>query len=283
MDRGDERDASRGVALFAGGAAALKRLERALPDERTLPAATWREFQRMASNATCAVISSARLDAMWARQIAEFRARMPTRPVVLVTDKDADSLFWLKDVVVDQVVWTGDVDTGLAVAVARACSANALERIAAALECSEVPAPLRQALAHACRASKPPGVMQLAAATRSDRRTLARQWRSTVADGRLRLEHFLAWLLLIRTLERRASGLKWAAVADSVDAAASNLERTALRLMGRTLRQLERSGVAAVVEEFGRQVVSRLLSWRIGEHAGDDHLLVRGKNQNAAE
>jgi len=87
-------------------------------------------------------------------------------PIVLVTSSDRENARCLKDLTVEEVVWTDELEAQLLVAVKRAEGTGLLEATAGTVEqCDHLPPKLREALALVCR-SWPPmrSVAQLARA-----------------------------------------------------------------------------------------------------------------------
>jgi hypothetical protein len=250
----------RGIAAYAPDDAELHRLQRSLPSELIQPARTWREFKRAAAAASCVIVAVPRLDVDLAVRIVAFRADMPLKPVVLVTASERGSAYWLGRISVDELIWTDEIENRLQNAVRGVCERNVLSRIAGLFERSTLPDPLRRALAQACRAAVPTGVEQLAADAGTNRGTLARQWRFARPDPDITLERILGWLLLIHALKRRAAGTKWSAIARELGVATSTLERTAPRIAGCTLSEVEAEGLSALVERFMQRVVRPLVA-----------------------
>jgi tetratricopeptide (TPR) repeat protein len=223
----------------------------------------WRKFERVAASMNVAVVALPSLaDAGDRRALVELKSRAPLLPVVLVTRREADAPDSLTELHVDEVVWVGQVERDLRAASVRAASRTLLRWLAQSLaRADHLPSKLREALVYACRTTRPVrSVTVLAEAVERHRTTLGRMWRDAVGEELLRLEDFLAWLLLLRAVARRPRGMSWAAVADELDVHEQTLRETSRRLVGRRLDELaDASGQAWLVEQFARQVLDPLL------------------------
>lgn len=231
----------------------------------------WDDFERAAACANCsvAVIPWLASDAALKR-LTLFRALHPLHPVVLVTHGDIENARDLKAVMVDEVVWTREVDRELADAVGRTCVLSQTRRLAEGLRANRaIPAKLREALARACESERPiRTVHKLAASVGCDRRTLWTQWKKVMdgAGGHLRLQDFLHWLVLMRATGRKTASRSWAAVAEDVGVHPDTLGRLAQQLTGCPLRDLCAGGQGAVASQFEKNVLSCLPRSAMDKH-----------------
>jgi len=223
----------------------------------------WDEFELAAACASCSVAVIPWLSGDPAlKGLSLFRALHPLHPLVLVTHGDLENLRDLKAVVVDDVVWTREIDRELSDAVGRTCVLSQTRRLAEGLRTNRaIPAKLREALARACESERPiHTVHKLAASVGCDRRTLWTQWKKVMDDEGtdLRLQDFLHWLVLMRATGRKTASRSWAAVAGDVGVHPDTLGRLAQQLTGCPLRDLCAGGQGAVASQFEKTVLSCL-------------------------
>jgi DNA-binding NarL/FixJ family response regulator len=236
---------------------------------------SWNSFQRSAAEReSLVVVLPGEVTADQVDRLATLQRQHPHHPLVLAVDRDAENLRRLSRLRVAEMVWTEELDRHLWPTLRRARTGGALRRFARRFEGAEwIPARLRQALAAACRSSTPVyTVPQLAALVGRDRRTLWRLWQTTFGPRPpLRLQDFVDWLLLVRAAVLRATGLRWAAVADDLGVHEHTIARTARRLAGRNLRELAAGGPTEVTRRFEARVLTALLDRgdvrRSGNHA----------------
>lgn len=240
------------------------RVNRALdPREPVHLADDWNQFEHTAAGSSCSVAVIPWLSGDPAlTRLALFRARHPLHPLVLVTRGDMENARDLKALVVDEVVWTQEIDRELADAVGRTCVLNQARMMAESVRRSPtLPTKLREALATACESERPiRTVHKLAAAVGCDRRTLWTQWKQVMerAGADLRLQDFLHWLVLLRATGRKTASRSWAAVAQEVGVHPDTLSRLAQQLTGCPLRDLCAGGQGAVASQFEKNVLSCL-------------------------
>ena len=200
--------------------------------------------------------------------LCEFKRRFPTHPVVLVTTRDAENADLLKTLLVEQVVWTTELEKRLPLAIQHAAARHPMLRLAEELErAAHLPIRLRRALALACRRERPfRTVGELADAVDRDRRTLSVRWTEVLDPGSvMRLEDFVDWLLLLQAAARWAVGWKATAVAADLGVHAQTLSRTARRLAETTPSQIRAAGRHQLIRTFRERAVIPLL----GEGAWD--------------
>lgn len=254
------------VTLYSAETHNVPKLRAALPDVHPkVIAEDWSVVEHAGPQSKCIVVSIEWLHtSQIIARLSEFKRRNPRRPVVLVTRLDPENARCLKDVLVEEVVWYREIERRLATVVERVCRSqpNAVECIAVALEeTGSLPAPLRRALAHACR-SKPPvtSVGRLARDTGMDRRTLWRQWTQAESlSATMRLEDFIHWLPLIRAIGRKVTGTSWRSVADELGIHQQSLGRWSRALAGRQLRELDGIAGLNTIAGFRKTVLTALL------------------------
>jgi transposase-like protein len=252
------------LALFTSNPDQIPKLRSALPPhQRVKTAEQWDELEHLAPSVSCCVIHIRWLqsDPSFPRLCA-FRTRHPHHPVVLVTRWDPDNARSLKDIVIEEVVWFGEIERELEPAVDRACTLNDLHCLAAEIDSMDSLAMvLRKALAFACRSEKPVhSINQLARSVGCDRRTLWYQWNQAVpASSLFRLQDFLHWVLLLRAATRKTSGRNWTSVAEDLGVHPHTLGRWARQLASVQLRDLGTARHTEVAALFRRWVGKALM------------------------
>jgi hypothetical protein len=252
------------VSVYCKDALYVERARRALDGSGAARIVDdWDAFEAVAACAVCSVVVIPWLSGDAAlKRLALFRGLHPLHPVVLVTRGDIQNARDLKAVVVDEVVWTQEIDRELSDAVGRTCVLSQTRRMAADLRANRaLPTKLREALARACESERPiRTVHKLAAGVGCDRRTLWTQWKQVMKDGGadLRLQDFLHWLVLLRATGRKTASRPWAAVAQEVGVHPDTLGRLAQQLTGCSLRDLCAGGQGAVAAKFEKGVLACL-------------------------
>jgi len=230
---------------------------------RLIPFDDWRRFQRVTPSMDVAIVVLPSLaEEEERRNLTALKSRAPFLPVVLVTRLDVNAASRIAELQVDEVVGLGFVERDLRAAAVRASSRTVLRWLAMTLSRAEgLPVKLREALVYACRTTLPVcSVAVLAKSVERHRTTLGRMWHDAVGDERLRLEDFLAWVLLLRAVGRRPRGMSWAAVASEFNVHEQTLRGTARRLVGRPLDELaDATGQAWLIEQFARKMLDPLL------------------------
>lgn len=225
---------------------------------------TWRDVERASAASACVVVAIDWLqDSSTFQQLIQLTTRRPLLSVVLITRKDADNARCLRHLILEEVVWRRDASQQIESVVHAVEGKMPLRHVLARLAVApRIPPQLRAALVHACMSDRPVlSVTDLAPAVGRDRCTLSRQWRTAVGRGATaRLEDFLRWLLLLRAVELRACGRKWAMVADELGVHPHTLSRVAARLTECSLGDLSRGGPGAIFTKFDEQVLSSLVS-----------------------
>lgn len=251
------------LLLYAADRAALPEVRAALPrDQRVELAGSVADLGR-AGRADCTIALIPVLDSGPAAALAAFKMSHPQQPVILVTEWDRENARHLKDLPVDEVVWTQEVPYHLADVVRDTCDRTNthVRRLAATLEgAHSLPGALRRALAFACHSPRPVhSVNQLARVAGVDRRTLWQQWKSVVRDPSLRLQDFLHWILLLRAMGRKTPERSWSVVAEEIGMGLGTLSRYARQLTGRTLQEVHALGPPNLANVFRSTLFSFLL------------------------
>lgn len=249
------------IAVYCPTQSLLQVLSRAdLSDLDLHTCENWRHFERTKSRAMCSVmaVESLATDPAF-RRYADSSHGAAAHPTVLVTKRDPENLRLIRNVPLQEVLWFEEAAYALGPAIHRAQGANHLQKVAEAIgESQQLPRRLRDALQHACRGSTPVrSIAQLAAHVGCNRSTLSRLWKRSVGpDAGLRLEDFLAWLIVLRALRQRSPGRKWSAVADDLDVPERTLRRLVGRWAGGNLRTLTVADYPSVAARFEDRILA---------------------------
>ncbi|HEX8849740.1 MAG TPA: hypothetical protein VF761_09425 [Gemmatimonadaceae bacterium] len=223
---------------------------------------SWPALRHAARNARCVVLVAPWLDqCSTVAQLTALRRQLPDVPVVVVTTKDADNLRHLARCPVEEIVWLHEAERELRGAVSRAAATTVLVRLAHAFSTTpRLPAVLRVAFAHACRAEQPVrSVAELASAVGRHAHTLWYHWHRTLGSASaLRLEDCVDWILLLRACQLRDGTQGWDAVARKLHVHRHTLDRLIRRLVGCTpgeLSRLPRSVLHGTADRVLREVI----------------------------
>ena len=241
------------------------RLRAALRDERFLTvASSWAEFDAAAPAASwlLALLPRVALHGVDTLRLGALRRQLPLHPLVVVTMKDADGARCLHGIPLDEVVWLHELEVELPAAARRAGARRfqqSLSELAAAAH--HLPVRVREALMAAARSDPPVrSVSELASLLGCDRSTLWYHWRKVVMPAsRLRPEDLVDWLLLLYAVAHKRPGRKWSAAAEEIGVHEHTLGRTARRLTGFTLGEIEQGHQPMVLHLFQTRVVGVLL------------------------
>jgi hypothetical protein len=250
------------ISLFYSSVTHLSRVLATFPETALVQSTdVWSHFAHGLPRSSCAVVVLPWLEDELFPLLCELKLGHPSRPLVLVTSKDADNARHLRALPAEEVVWIRDVERDLWAAVRRATTRHALSDIALEVErMAHVPSTLRKALGIACRRDVPVrSVAELAAAVHCRRSTLWYHWRRAMGGaGAARLEDFLGWVLLVRAVGRKSPRQPWPTVATALGVHERTLARLARRLTGSTLEELSIRGERGVIDLFRDQVLQRL-------------------------
>ncbi len=191
------------------------------------------------------------------------KQRDPTVPFLLITRRDPEVLRHLKNIVIEEVLWTDELDDGLTLALRRADGDRRLRRIDARLREASYLSPTLVAALGRAALRRPPltSVRDLAAEIDRDRRTLWHHWKESF-DPRgndLTPKGFLDWVLVLRARAARTEGRSWSDVARELGVHTRTLRRVAGRRLGAGLEELADRDLDGLLEVFEREVMVPLL------------------------
>lgn len=252
------------LVLWARDEEDRKRVLDRLPDPRNVrPSGSWEGFRRRYPEAGCALVVAPGPEPELLARLQTLRRHHPEPSIVLMTRRDPSGLRRLKDVVVEEVVWTDAPEEELDAAVRRAEAERRFRRMEEMLmEAREISPTLAAALARALR-RRPPlnSVQSLAGQVDRDRRTLWHHWRNVVGEETdLTLKGFLDWILLLRAVARKTGGRSWRQVAGELGIHTRTLRRVARRRLDRSLEEISGGNDEAFFLAFEREVMEPLLA-----------------------
>lgn len=195
------------------------------------------------------------------RKLCVFKWFYPLTPVALVTHGVLENARFLREVVIEEVLWIGELEHELWPAVQRMRGRGTLRRLAAAFEhASEIPVKLRRALTSACLGHPPfHSIAELAAAVGCGTTTLWHHWkRFSPSDTPIRLEDFIDWVLLFHAASMKVPGKSWSRIAADLGVHEHTLGRIAKRLTEQSLRELSASNITTGFAAWLQPLLQRL-------------------------
>jgi hypothetical protein len=214
-----------------------------------------RELRRAAARAGVLVVAARLDDPGLRRRIRRLRARLPGRPLLLVTAGDLDNAAFLAELEADRVVWLDQVADKLPAAIAELVRETPRRRLVARVRAAGQLAPeLRAAIAEALTSDFPPRRPGgLAALAGCGERTFRIHWhRGITAATGLTRGSFLHLVLLLRLCELRVAEEPWSRAARRLGVDLPYLERIAGLELGITLGQLPADAVGSVADRLLR-------------------------------
>lgn len=249
------------LTVFTQSVNIEREIARALHDEEVRTVKNWRELSRRAPQSDCIVLALPRLNRNVTLRLRHLR-RFNASPVVLITDGVLENARRLKDVTVEEVLWTDEVPTRIEYAVRCARAGSLLTVITEALRANLQISPLlRRALIEAVTRDRPyRTVKALAEETGRSRTTLWHHWNQFAPE--LQLQRLLDWILLLRAIQQRQSR-SWTVVAHDLGLSISSLNRIAKRTTGDTLAELGAAGFKSAFAVFRKNILDKRLKFRI--------------------
>lgn len=257
------------LALWSPEGEERRRVLERVPEGRDVrTAGSWEAFRRLFPEARCAVVVAPDPDPELFARLQTLQHHHPEPAVVLVTRRDPSNLRHLKDVILEEVVWTDALEGELEAAIRRAEAERRFRRLAGRLaDAGDLSPTLAAALTRALR-RRPPltSVQALAGEVERDRRTLWHHWRNVIGQEEdLTLKAYLDWILLLRAAARKTEDASWREVAEELGVHARTLRRVARRQFDRPLQGLANGERQAFFTAFEREVMEPLV-----EHEGGD-------------
>lgn len=223
----------------------------------------WTRLRNHFSRARRVVVAAPEPTAELFARMEALKRRDPSVPFLLVTRRDPEALRFLKNLVIEEVVWADALDEQLPLALRRAAGERRLRQVERRLRAASHLSPtLVGALARAAR-RRPPltSVRELAAEGDRDRRTVWHHWREAFDDeaGDLTPKGFLDWVLVLRASASRADGRSWKEVAGQLGVHTRTLRRVAERRLDASLDEIADRELDDLFATFERQVMAPLL------------------------
>lgn len=234
--------------------------------------AAWEAFRKLFPDVDTGVLATVEPAPDLFGRMQSLKELHPLTPLVLVTRRDARTLRRLKDVRLEEVVWTGELETEIRPSVERAEAERRFREIGNRLSSAGQLSPvLRAALVRAVQRRPPPvSVANLAAEVDRDRRTLWHHWTGAFPDDSdLTPKGFLDWVLLLRAVVEQSGGRSWQRVAGELGVHTRTLRRIADRRLGISLNEIDASERDRFFERFRIDVLRPLAPEDGGEGATD--------------
>jgi hypothetical protein len=201
----------------------------------------WSDFLSASRTASCSIVEAEELTARISRRnLFHFCVYPPLRPLVLITRFDDVNARALKDLCVDEVVWSNHLDRELVSAVRNSQRREFIVVLGDAIRRNErLPRRLADALAGACTSPVPiQSQKELLEFSHAHRTTLFRQWHQIAGEGET-LKTALDWVVLLRAALRHDAGQSWREISEAMGISNRRLSGIAERLAGLNLSELD--------------------------------------------
>ncbi len=203
----------------------------------------WEDVAAAASSASCALVASEEGDRWLLRGILDIRAKSPDLAFLVVGEAGPlHALRQLNDPLIEGIR-EQDAQHRIPTLLTQLRWRSLFRWMARLIEGNaKAPVGLRRALAICCLSALPiTSVTSLARAAQSHRSTLTKQWKQTFGAPPmlpLRLEDFVAMVILLRALAAKVPSITWREVSSGLGVHERTLRRTAHRLFGTSLGSL---------------------------------------------
>lgn len=262
------------LAVYSAEEELGARIDRCLDGSRTPRiTGTWDDFADLLADADAGVVADPEPEPELFGRIQSCRELHPGTPLLLVTRRKSGTLRRLKDVRLEEVVWTGELEEELRPSLERAEAERRFreieERLAGATHLSPT---LRTALQRAVR-RRPPliSVADLAAEVGRDRRTLWHHWSGAYPEpSELTPKGFLDWVLLLRAIVARSGDESWGRVAGELGVHTRTLRRMADRRLGISLAEVAGMDRERFFERFREEILVPLDAAGEGDDGEED-------------
>jgi hypothetical protein len=211
------------------------------PEFKVVTYRRWSDFLSASRTASCSIVEAEDLASRNSRRnLFQFCIYPPLRPLVLITRFDDVNARALKDLCVDEVVWSNRLDREHVSAVRKSHRRQFMVVLGDAIRRNDrLPRRLADALAGACTSPVPiQSQKELLEFSHGHRTTLFRQWHE-IAGERQTLKAVLDWVVLLRAALRHDAGQSWREVSQSMGVSTRRLSGIAARLVGRKLSQMD--------------------------------------------
>ena len=220
----------------------------------------WQQLQRRMGNAACVIAHLHPLNSDTSDRFAALKFEFSHIPVVAVVDRVPEVAMLFRHTVIEELVWTEQIQDRLNVAIERAIHKGFFQQIVKALDReTDLTRTTKMFLTLAVQKQRPYRTVQaIAAALDVDTKTVHNHWNASgISASRLSPKDFLDWTLLLRAAALRSSGTTWPEIAKSLAAHPRTFHRIARRLLDSPLPNTQSS--AFVSSAFCRTVVPVLL------------------------
>jgi hypothetical protein len=238
------------------------RVRRCLGGSRSPEVVTrWDAFRELLREADAGLVAAPDPSPDLFGRLQSVKELHPLTPLLLLARRDAGTLRRLKDVRIEEVVWSGELERELGPSLERAEAERRFREIEERLSSASGLSPtLRAALVRAVR-RRPPllSVADLAAEVDRDRRTLWHHWSGAFPDDSdLTPKGFLDWILLLRAVVARSGGQSWQGVADDLGVHTRTLRRMADRRLDLSLPEVQEEDRERLFRRFRAEVLEPL-------------------------
>ena len=245
----------RDFVVIASSEQAVSRWLRLLPQ-----AATWALVSRIgliarqAAAARCVIVDVPDLET-WSglREIREIAVDPVFKPLVVITDQDANNARLLADVTCYEILWTTEPATKVVRTITMAhCGAD----LAQAVQRSGQTHAVVREIVKATLTASPPivSVEQLARSIGLNRRTLWKHWTGHFNSDEMTMGDFLRWFLFLRALPIKQAGASWSAAARAVGVHEDTVLRIGRRFLDRAPSDLAGVEFSTLVERFKARI-----------------------------
>ena len=225
------------LLVYSPNAALQKRL-RMTTDMDLIVVSRWSQVEKRIAHAACFVADLVSLTDDTIDRFCLLRSRLTLLPIVAIVKKDPVVAIALKDVAIEEIIWSDRIEDELMPATVRALSKGRLNRIAAAVRTNERFTSLtKQFLTLVLLAKKPfTEVSAVAEVLGVDTKTITNQWKqSGIRTRDLTPKASIDWIVLMRAAALRTAGYSREQVGNEINVHPRTLDRMARRLMGKPM------------------------------------------------
>lgn len=195
-----------------------------------------------------------RLD-VWFEWMADVGRRFPGVPLVLITEKSAESARLVSPLEIARVVWLEEIEEGLPRVVETVGIESSLSGLAPRIPDDALPPAGLRAVRLALRALPPYHDVHALASDADCRPVTLRQEVGRAASGRFRLEDLLNAIEVVHARRNRAAGKSWDDTASALSSSRRTLQNRVHAWPGCTLSELDRVEPAKLLRWFERDFI----------------------------
>ena len=266
-------EAERVYAIYSPSLQCAKRVRDLLTSgtsaAKVFSARSWPEFERFSAAASCGIVCLEWLQGQELTALQAYRRRCPLQPTVLITEHTRENSRRLRDIPLNEVVWTSEMAALLKPAVTRASSSRLLYLLASGIpRNASLPILLREGLTIVFKSHRPirslKELVQLLGCARS---TLRRQWLEAFGHQGS-LKELLDWVIILRAVERKSPSRSWSSIAEELGVDRDTLSQISMRLMNRRLSTIGPGDFQDIMDRFFGDYGHRLLESKFTDSSG---------------